>query len=377
MTAPTTSEAPGGATVHDVARVAGVSAMTVSRVINGRASVSDATRSKVEAAIAALRYEPNLAAREARTGTLRIGLLYSNPSASFLSEFLVGAMEQCRRGGGQLMLERCDDLASQLAAIDSLVESSVDGMLVPPPLCDDPEVLGQLKQLGIPVIAVATARPSPDASAVRVDDYQGALAMTRHLLDLGHRDIAFIQGDPAHTPALLRQQAFCDAMREAGLDVPPARIAQGYFTYRSGLDAARRLLSAQPLPTAIFASNDDMAAAALAVAHGMGLQVPQMLSICGFDDTPVATIVWPELTTIRQPIADMARAAVTLVLDEIRQRRAGEHRPAVHRLMEFSLVERASTAAVAPTMLSDYAATRPMTAPLERASTATAPRRSD
>jgi len=344
MTAPTTPDAPAGATVHDVARLAGVSAMTVSRVINGRASVSAATRGKVEAAIAALRYEPNLAAREARTGTLRIGLLYSNPSASFLSEFLVGAMEQCRRGGGQLMLERCDTLASQRAAIDSLVASGVDGMLVPPPLCDDAAVLEQLKRLGIPVIAVATARPSPDASAVRVDDYQGALAMTRHLLRLGHRDIAFIQGDPAHTPALLRQQAFCDAMHGAGLQVLPERLAQGYFTYRSGLDAARQLLSAKPLPTAIFASNDDMAAAALAVAHGMGLQVPQTLSICGFDDTPVATIVWPELTTIRQPIADMARAAVTLVLDEIRQRRAGEHGPAVHQLMEFSLVERASTA---------------------------------
>ena len=103
---PITADTPGGATVHDVARLAGVSAMTVSRVINGRASVSAATRGKVEAAIAALRYQPNLAARAARTGTLRIGLLYSNPSASYLSEFLVGAMEQCSQSGGQLLLDR-------------------------------------------------------------------------------------------------------------------------------------------------------------------------------------------------------------------------------------------------------------------------------
>ena len=136
-------------------------------------------------------------------------------------------------------------------------------------------------------------------------------------------------------------------MREAGLQVPPRRVVQGYFTYRSGLDAARQLLAAATLPSAIFASNDDMAAATLAVAHGMGLQVPLALSVCGFDDTPVATTVWPELSTIHQPIADMARAAVTLVIDEIRQRRAGELAPATHHLMPFTLMTRASTGPVA------------------------------
>lgn len=333
--------------MHDVARLAGVSAMTVSRVINGRASVSAATRGKVEAAIAALRYQPNLAARAARTGTLRIGLLYSNPSAAYLSEFLVGAMEQCSQSGGQLLLERCGDLASQRAAIKKLVAAGVDGILVPPPLCDSSEVQALLNRIGMPSIAVATGQPSPAISAVRIDDYQGALAMTRHLLALGHRDIGFIQGDPQHTPALLRQQAFLDAMREAGVEVPPQRLAQGLFTYRSGLDAAHRLLAAPTRPSAIFASNDDMAAATLAVAHGMGLQVPQQLSVCGFDDTPVATTVWPELTTIHQPIAAMARAAVTLVLDEIRQRRTGEVAPATHQLLEFTLMVRGSSGVLA------------------------------
>ncbi|MBB5366706.1 MULTISPECIES: LacI family DNA-binding transcriptional regulator [unclassified Janthinobacterium] len=344
---PPRPDAAGDATVHDVARMAGVSAMTVSRVINGRASVSAVTRNKVEAAITALRYQPNLAARAARTGTLRIGLLYSNPSAAFLSEFLVGAMDQCRQGGGQLLLERCDDLASQRSAIACLVEAGVDGILVPPPLCDSTEVLAQLNQMGVPAIAVATARPAPGVSAVRIDDYQGALAMTQYLIAQGHRDIGFIEGDPAHTPALLRRQAFEDAMRDAGLKVDARRLAQGYFTYRSGLDAARELLGADTLPTAIFASNDDMAAATLAVAHGMGLQVPQQLSVCGFDNTPVATTVWPELTTIHQPIADMARAAVQLVIDEIRQRRAGETAATTHQLMEFTLMVRASSG-VAP-----------------------------
>ncbi|WP_317202497.1 LacI family DNA-binding transcriptional regulator [Janthinobacterium sp.] len=334
----------GGATVYDVARAAGVSAMTVSRVINGRAGVSEATRAKVGAALEALKYQPNLAARAARTGTLRVGLLYSNPSAAFLSEFLVGAMDQCGQGGGQLLLERCDDLPSQRAAIEKLIAGGADGILVPPPLCDSTSALRQLRDIGMPAVAGATARPSAGVAAVRIDDYQGALAMTRYLIGLGHRDIAFIKGDPGHTPAQLRFQAFADGMREAGLALPPERVAQGLFTYRSGLAAARELLARPSRPSAIFASNDDMAAAALAVAHGMQLRVPADLTVCGFDDTPVATTVWPELTTIHQPIADMARAAVTLLLEDIRRRRAGEPRVAVHQLLEFTLVPRGSSA---------------------------------
>lgn len=332
------------ATVYDVAQQAGVSAMTVSRVINQRSNVSTKTRDKVNAAIAALHYRPNLAARAARTGTLHIGLLYSNPSAAFLSEFLVGAMDQCSQSGAHLILERCDSAHTQRKAIATLIAAGADGILVPAPLCDSRSALKQLKELDMPTVALATARPAPGVSAVRIDDYQGALTMTRYLIGLGHKRIAFIQGDPKHTPAQLRYQAFQDAMAEAGLPVPAERVAEGLFTYRSGLEAARQLLAARKRPSAIFASNDDMAAAVIAVAHGMRLQVPEDLSVCGFDDTPVATTVWPELSTIRQPIADMARAAVTMLVDDIRQRRAGEERSVEHRLMEFTLVERGSSA---------------------------------
>jgi LacI family transcriptional regulator len=183
-------------------------------------------------------------------------------------------------------------------------------------------------------------------SAVRIDDYEGALTMMRHLLALGHTDIGFIKGDPEHTPAQLRYQAFIDAMREAGHNVPAERVAQGMFTYRSGLLAARELLSQPTRPTAIFASNDDMAAAVVAVAHGMHLQVPDDIAVCGFDDTPVATTVWPELTTIHQPITEMAGSAVALLVEHIRSRRAGQSYMPQHRLMPFTLVERESTEAV-------------------------------
>jgi LacI family transcriptional regulator len=331
-----------GATIYDVARVAGVSGMTVSRVITGSPNVSELTREKVMAAIASLNYQVNLAARAARIGTLRVGLLYSNPSAAFLSAFLVGAMDQCSQGGAQLILEHCEDLRSQRKAIDKLIANGADGILIPPPLCDSKTALKQLDQINMPTVAVATGRPAAGVSAVRIDDYEGALTMMRHLLASGHTDIAFITGDPKHTPAQLRYRAYLDAMAEAGLEVAPERVAHGMFTYRSGLVAARELLGQKTRPSAIFASNDDMAAAVIAVAHGMQLQVPQDVAVCGFDDTPVATTVWPELTTIHQPIGDMARAAVDLLIDQIRRRRAGEPKLVHHKVLPFTLVERES-----------------------------------
>jgi LacI family transcriptional regulator len=338
--------ASGGATVWDVASKAGVSAMTVSRVINGNTSVSEKTREKVTRVLKELNYQVNVAARAARIGTLRVGLLYSNPSAAFLSAFLVGALGECGRSGAHLILENCDNLRSQQKAIERLVENGADGILVPPPLCDSRTAIRQLSELGIPTLAVATARPSNKMSAVRIDDYDGAKTMTTYLLQQGHTDIGFIKGDPEHTPAQLRYQAFIDTMRDAGYEVPAGRVAQGMFTYRSGLAAARELLSQSTRPSAIFASNDDMAAAVIAVAHGMHLQVHDDIAVCGFDDTPVATTVWPELTTIHQPITEMASSAVALLIEHIRSQRSGHSYTPRHELMPFTLVERESTTGV-------------------------------
>jgi LacI family transcriptional regulator len=235
-------------------------------------------------------------------------------------------------------------LRSQRAAIGKLISDGADGILVPPPLCDTKSALKQLDQIGMPTVAVATGRPAAGVSAVRIDDYDGALTMTRYLISIGHKDIGFIKGDPKHTPAQLRYQAFLDGMAEAGLTVAPERVADGMFTYRSGITAARQLLGQATRPSAIFASNDDMAAAAIAVAHGMHLQLPEELTVCGFDDTPVATTIWPELTTIHQPIAEMARAAVEILVEQIRRRRVGEPALVVHKLLPFTLQKRESAA---------------------------------
>lgn len=328
------------ATIYDVARKARVSAMTVSRVINGKASVDDTIRDRVRAAIVSLKYQVNLAARSARMGTLRIGLLFGNPSAAFMNDFLVGAMDQCSLQGAQLMLEKCGDLDSQRIAIAKLIDNAADCILVPPPLCDLAAALKQLDEIGMPIVAVASARPAAHISAVRIDDYAAARTMMQHLFAAGHRDIAFIKGDPSHTPAQLRYQAYLDAMDVAGMHVRCERVAEGVFTYRSGLAAAHALLGQPDRPSAIFACNDDMAAAVIAVAHGMRLRVPRDLAVCGFDDTPIAASVWPELTTIHQPIGEMARAAVQLAIEAIK-----EPMRARHRVLPYTLVTRESTAA--------------------------------
>ena len=335
-------------TIHDVARHAGVSSMTVSRVMNGKAYVSEAMRKKVEASIQALNYSPNLTARSL-SSAVRIGALYSNPSSSNLGAFLMGAFRQSGASGCQFLIEPGVTEAEAVEGLSRLIESGIGGVILPPPLCDSPVMLNMAQQAGVLPLAFATAKPREGVSAIVVDDYKGAYDMTWHLISLGHRAIGFIQGDPKHSPSQRREQGYRAAMVGAGIQIHDDWIAPGLFTYRSGLDAARQLLAANPRPTAIFASNDDMAAAVSAVAQGMGLKVPDDLSIAGFDDSPIASTVWPELTTIRQPISGMAANAVTMLSDLVRQARNGRQPDVSHVREMLTLVERGSTSS-APVM---------------------------
>ncbi|WP_414714495.1 LacI family DNA-binding transcriptional regulator [Sphingomonas sp.] len=334
-------------TVHDVAREAGVSSMTVSRVVNGT-KVREPLRVRVQAAIERLNYVPNVAARAARSGSLRIGVLFSNPRSSNLGDFLMGAFQQSGSDGSQLVIEPVATHPKATDAVRKLVATGVDGMILPPPLCDSLEALDILWQAQIPALSFATADPRSHSSAVLIDDFEGARAMVRHLIGLGHRDIAFIRGNQRHSPALRREEGFRAAIAEAGLQLDPARLVDGDFSYRSGLDAGRALLDVSPAkrPTAIFASNDDMAAAVTAVALGLGVSIPGELSVAGFDDTPIASLLWPQLTTIRQPIAEMAATAVEILSDYLKQRRNTPTPPIKHHVAPFELKERGSTGPV-------------------------------
>ncbi len=333
-------------TINDVARHAGVSPMTVSRVINGEQVVRPATKAKVEAAIEALNYAPSAAARSLAGGDeRRIGLLYSNPSASYLSEFLVGSLDQASRSGVDLVVEKWDEETAVDAVVEHLVRGRIDGVVLPPPLCDMVEMTDALRDAEIPAVAVATGRAPSSMPVVSIDDRHAAYEMTRHLLALGHSRIGFIKGHPNQSASSLRYDGYAEALAEAGLATDEQLVAQGYFTYRSGLDAAEHILALAEPPTAIFASNDDMAAATVAIAHRNGLDVPGDLTVCGFDDSSIATTIWPELTTIRQPISAMSRAAVELLVQRMKRKRGKTVEPPPHVLLDYELIRRQSDAA--------------------------------
>jgi LacI family transcriptional regulator len=183
----------------------------------------------------------------------------------------------------------------------------------------------------------------PNALNVRMDDFAAAREMTEYLIDLGHRRIALIKGHPDQIASAERERGFRAAVEEAGLSAEEVTAVQGYFTYRSGLEAAETLLDLPRPPTAIFASNDDMAAAAVSVAHRRGLHVPRDLTVVGFDDTSLATTVWPELTTIRQPVSGMAAAALDLLLAELRNRRRGGEGLAQEMVLDHEMIVRESS----------------------------------
>ena len=319
--------------------------MTVSRVINGVSNVRPATREAVNDAIQRLDYSPNPAARSlAGAGPVRIALLYSNPSAGFLSEFLVGSLEQAARADAQLIVEKCDIGDHELEVTQHLIDRGIDGMILPPPLNESHAVLALLKRAGVPAVLVASGHPPEDVHAVSIDNQQAAFTMTSHILSLGHSRVGFIEGDANQTASAARLSGYREALTAAGVAFDPTLLARGRYTYRSGLDAAEQLLDLPDPPTAIFSSNDDMAAATVAVAHRRGLDVPGDITVCGFDDTTLSTAIWPELTTIHQPIADMSRAATKMLVDVVRQRDTDvtEER---HRILDFTLIRRQSDAA--------------------------------
>ncbi len=332
-------------TIHDVARHAGVSSMTVSRVMTGRRYVSDSMRAKVDASIKALNYSPNLTARSF-SSAIRVGFLYSSPNSSNLGAFMMGAYKQGGTSGCQLSIESGLSEPEAMHNLQQMIEAGVGSVILPPPLCDSGALLDRVRRADMLPVAFASAAPPDGVSAIIVDDYKGAHDMTRHLIGLGHRRIAFIQGDPTHSPSHRREQGYRAAMSTASIIIDESWVAPGRFTYRSGLDAAERLLALTPRPTAIFASNDAMAAAAVAVAAKVGLKVPEDISIAGFDDAPIASAIWPELTTIRQPIADMAALAVALANEQLRLHREGQDRQIVRKRVALNLIERASTGPV-------------------------------
>ncbi|HSX64045.1 MAG TPA: LacI family DNA-binding transcriptional regulator [Pseudoxanthomonas sp.] len=309
-------------TIDEVAALAGVSPMTVSRVVNGHGKVRDTTRERVMRAVRELDYTPNLAASSlAAAQHTRIALIYTNPSGAYLRELLVGLLRVASRTAIQLVVDYWDDLdpEAERKAARTLAQK-VEGVILPPPLCDSKAAVMEFMRANVPVVAIASGRFSEEISCVRIDDFRAGKEITEHLIAQGHSRIGYIKGRSDQSASARRFDGFQAALDEAGIALDRTLVQQGDYTYRSGLKSAEKLLAQRRPPTAIFASNDDMAAAAISVAHRHGLDVPRDLSVVGFDDTSAATTVWPELTTMHQPIASMANAAIDILLRSIRRK---------------------------------------------------------
>lgn len=334
------------ATIYDVARRVGVSPMTVSRVVNGESNVREETRASVQKAMRELQFRPNKAARSlAGADETRVGLIYNNPSVAYFTEFLMGALEGAGRNGAQLVVDKCKigDMQAAGNAARNLIKNGVNCILLMAPLSESSELIAELKALGACMVGVATATFNGEITCVCIDDYRAGYDMAKYLINLGHKRIGFIKGHPTHSSSRQRSAGFDAAIREAGDKIEKPRIAQGYYSYRSGMEAAEELLSGRSPPTAIFACNDDMASGVLSVAHRRGLDVPRDLTVVGVDDTFAASL-WPSLTTIRQPISDIASTAVDLLAQNVRNQRAGRETEAQFVVIPHILVERESSA---------------------------------
>ncbi len=305
------------ASIYDVAKRAGVSIKTVSRVVNRQPNVSATAQARVLEAVSALSYRPNFFARGlASERSLLIGLIYDNPSESYVAGVQLGALRRCREAGYHLIVEQLSMQDPNLGeAVRALaVQSSLHGLILTPPLCDAPAIVEVLKAERVPFVRIAPDRSLSGVPSVSIDDHAAAKEMTAYLIGLGHRRIGFIKGHPDHSAAHARFEGYRAALKQAGLPFVEELCAQGYFSYQSGMEAGEVLLALKNRPTAIFASNDDMAAAVLAAAQRFHLKLPAQLSVAGFDDSLVAQVVWPPLTTVRQPIKEMAAAAVSLLI---------------------------------------------------------------
>lgn len=331
------------ATITEVAARAGVSVKTVSRVMNDYEHISTKMREKVRAAMAELDYAPSSFARQMRMGDAQsIGMLYGDPSGGYQSRLNHAVLKACSDAGRYLAVEFFDETNPEWRQqVDAFLNrTKVKNLILVPPMCDSSELHSLLKEREIRTVLISPSRQISGASSIAMDDRLAAMEMTNYFIGLGHKRIGHICGHPGHVAALLRRQGFEEALVVAGLERSPELIqAAGSFFFKDALECAEKMLLAPNRPTAIFAANDEMAAAVIMVANKLGINVPEQLSVAGFDNTPISQTMWPELTTVAQPFADIAREAVRLVSDGIKR----DLSVSATRVLEHEILYRGST----------------------------------
>jgi LacI family transcriptional regulator len=338
-------------TIIDVAERAGVSIKTVSRVINNERHVSTETRVRVRKAVADLGFEANESARgmrsQAQERSYVIGQLYGDPGGVYTSDIQIGLSGRCRYFGYHLVIEELDyrspDFERRMRML--LRRLRLDGAVLTAPLTDNDVLQMVLREAGVPFVRITPLSESRHIPSVRIDEQRAAYQLTQHLIALGHRRIGFLKGLPNHAGTHLRYAGFEQAMTEAGLAIDPGLVEDGEFRYFAAIPCANRLLSRTDPPSAVFASNDEMAAAVIKVAHERDFKLPEDLSVVGFDDVPMAEMLWPALTTVRQPVMKMGAAAGDLLFTRLAAAGGGQWpHPVPHLVLQHDIVLRGSTA---------------------------------
>lgn len=324
-------------TIRDVAAKAGVSVMVVSRVLNGERHVSEAARAKVEAAVEALGYRPNVFARGLPGGrSFLICLLIPELIPGYIAEFQLGATARCRAKGYHLVAQPYDSRQPRYAEAvsDAIAYLRPDGFILTPPISDDLGVLDVLEASRTAYVRLAPGLDPQRGRSISIDESEAARQMTLVLLAAGHERIGFVKAHPDHLAASRRYDGYAQALDERGITADADLVRQGDFDFTGGEVCGTSLLTQKQPPTAIFASNDDTALGVMAAASRLGLQVPRDLSVVGFDDSELAQHAWPRLTTVRQPIAGMAATAADMLI-------GGSELPDRH-VADFEIVTRHS-----------------------------------
>ena len=335
----------GQPTINDVARIAGVSKKTVSRVINRSPLLNEDTRRKVEEVIEALGYIPNPQARGlALRRNFLIGLIHDNPNAQTVMNVQQGMLEALHDTEFAMVVRPVDrGSATMLVDLRQFLERQrLFGVLLMPPISENDVVAKLCADLGCRYVRMGSVALDDEPHMVASNDREAVRGATEYLIAQGHRRIGLIGGPHGFRSARERRQGFEEALAEAGITLPRSMIADGNYTFDSGIVAAERLLDLTPRPTAIFSCNDEMAAGVIHAAAQRGLEVPRDLSIVGFDDTPIAAHVWPPLTTVRWPIASMARSAALKLIAEAA---GGDSKVSEPSLFLSTLIRRGSVAA--------------------------------
>lgn len=309
-------------TIKDVAERSQVSLKTVSRVINNEATVREGTRNKVLRVIAELGYQPDLSARSLRSArSYALGLVYDNPNPYYVIAVQSGVLSVCRESGYGLQIHPCDSSSPNLA--DELVHlarhARLAGLVLAPPMSERLELIAHLKANKIHVVRIisAAADPQDGYPCVYVDDRDAAYDITKHLIQLGHQRIGFLWGGEAHRSSPERYRGYESALKDYGIPLDRKLILHGDYSFDDGFRGARKLLALKDRPSAIFGSNDEIAAGVLAAAKSSGLEVPYDLSIAGFEDSPFSKQSWPALTTAKQATEEIARHATQLLISEL------------------------------------------------------------